>query len=127
MPIGERIKEMREKQGMTQAKLGEMAGTDSTSVSRWETNKTKPSQKYIGKLASVLCTSADYLLSETDDPAPQSVQLHNDPPAQERSVVEKNRGNLMYIFKDGEQVVLPDTDRGYELFERILMQKAVMA
>ena len=126
MPTGDRIKEMREKLRLTQARLGEMTGTDSTTISRWETNKVNVSQKYIGKLASALNTSTDYLLGETDDPTLQSVQTQTELPA-ERSVVERNRGILTYTSKDGSKVELPDTDRGYALFERILMQKAVMA
>lgn len=127
MPTGDRIKELRTKRGLSQAALGEKVETDSTTISRWETNRVSVSQKYIGRLASALNTSTDYLLSKTDDPAPQFEHLQNDPPAQERSVFERNRGILTYTFKDGEKLELPDTDRGYALFERILMQKAVMA
>lgn len=141
MPIGERIKVLRTKLRLSQSELGDRVDTDSTIISRWETNRVRPSQKYIIKLANALGTSTDYLLGETDDPAAQFDTMlhiqpstnvhadtsHIDTPAEERSVIEKNRGKLMYTFRDGEKLELPDTDRGYALFEKILMQKAVMA
>ena len=127
MLIGDRIKKLRVGHNMSQSELGYKVDTDGSVISRWETNRSKVSQRYIVKLATALGTTTDYLLGETDDPAPQVIHVQHEPPAQERSVVEKNRGNLMYTFKDGEQLVLPDTDRGYELFSDILMQKAVMA
>ena len=34
---------------------------------------------------------------------------------------------IIMSIGEGEKLELPDTDRGYALFEKILMQKAVMA
>ena len=127
MLIGDRIKELRTKLRLSQGELGDRVDTDSTIISRWETNRVRPSQKYIVRLANALGTSTDYLLGETSDSAPQLGVVQTEPPAQERSVIEKNRGILTYTFKDGEKLELPDTDRGYALFEKILMQKAIMA
>ena len=124
---GERIRALRETNGMTQEELAQIIGMSQNTVARWEREELAPRGTSLAKLAKALNTTSTYLLDETDNPAPQTRKPNNDPPAQERSVVEKNRGNLMYTFKDGEQLVLPDTDRGYELFREILMQKAVMA
>lgn len=124
---GERIRTLREKNGMTQEKLAQIIGMSQNTVARWEREELAPRGTSLVKLAKALNTTSTYLLDETDNSAPQTGNPNNDLPAQERSVIEKNRGrNLMYTFRDGEQLVLPDTDRGYELFERILMQKAVM-
>lgn len=79
------------------------------------------------KLAQVLDASTDYLLGKTNDPSPASAAIQHEPPAEERSVVEKSRGKLTYVFRDGEKLELPDTEKGYELFREILMEKAVMA
>lgn len=126
MSTGERIRKLREAKHMRQSDLAELLGNDGNTISRWEHGKLGIGSAYIMKLAQVFNTTADYLLGKTDDPAPQIIHIHNDPPA-ERSVVEKNRRTLTYTSKDGDKIELPDTDRGYELFERILMQKAVMA
>ncbi len=127
MPIGDRIKELRIKLRLSQSELGDRVDTDSTIISRWETNRVRPGQKYIVRLAQALNTSTDYLLCDTDDPAPPQGSSQMESPAEERSVVEKSRGKLTYTFKDGEKLELPDTDKGYALFEKILMRKAVMA
>ena len=127
MSTGERIRKLREAKHMRQSDLAELLGNDGNTVSRWEHGKIGIGSAYIMKLDQVFNTTADYLLCKTDDPAPQITHVHNDPPAQERSVVERNRGTLTYTFKDGEKLELPDTDRGYALFREILMQKAVMA
>ena len=116
MPIGERIKKMREKQGMTQARLGEMTGTDSTSVSRWETNKSKPSQKYIGKLASVLGTSTDYLLCETNDPELPG-EIH---PLTILAASGVNDDNRLVVSNKDVYANLPNTPEGIELMRLFL-------
>ena len=125
MPIGDRIKELRIKSGLSQGELGYKVDTDSTIISRWETNRVRPGQKYIVRLAQALNTSTDYLLCDTDDPSPQVEILRGDLP-EERSVTERNSRKLIYTFKDGEKLELPDTDKGYALFKEILMSKAVM-
>lgn len=127
MLIGDRIKKLRTVRNMSQSELGYKVDTDGSVISRWETNRSKVSQRYIVKLAIALGTTTDYLLGETDDPAPQMTHMQNNPPAKERSVVERNRGTLTYISKDGNKVELPDTDKGYALFREILSQNAVMA
>ena len=127
MSMGERIRMLRETKHLKQSELAEIIGNDSNTISRWEHNKIGIGSAYIMKLAQALDTSADYLLGKTDDSSPVSGIVQTDPPAQERSLIEKSRGKLTYTFKDGEKLELPDTDRGYELFREILMQKAVMA
>lgn len=125
MTLGEKIKILR-KRKYTQEELAYRLGVHVNTVLKWEHGDRKPTADKLKELANVLDTPIDYLLNETDDSALQENQTRTDPPAQERSVIEKNRGTLIYTFKDGERLELPDTDRGYALFERILMQKAVM-
>ena len=123
---GSRLKQQRSSLHMTQEDLAGKLNVHVNTIRRWEKGEQSPDAKKLDYLAEALKTTVAYLSGETKT-ASHSGHAHDDPPAQERSVVEKNRGNLMYKFKDGEQLVLPDTDRGYELFREILMQKAVMA
>ena len=128
MSIGDRIRKLREAKRLKQGELAEMIGNDSNTISRWEHGKIGIGSAYITRLAQVLGTSTDYLLENTDDPSPQQGSSYDEPPAEERSVVEKsNSRKLTYTFENGEKLELPDTDRGYALFEKILMRKAVMA
>lgn len=125
--IGDRIKALREQSGMSQEELAEIVEMHHNTVARWERGELTPRGTSLSKIAKGLHTTSTYLLGDTDDPSPPVEPVQNDPPAQERSVVEKNRGLLTYTFKDGEKLELPDTDKGYALFREILMQKAVMA
>ena len=125
--IGERIRTLREKIGMSQEELAHSVGMHPNTVARWERGELITRGTSLSKLAKGLNTTSTYLLSETDDPLPQNAHSQTEPPAQERSVIEKNRAMLTYTFKDGEKLELPDTDRGYALFEKILALKAVMA
>lgn len=125
--IGERIRELRKRMGQSQEELAYAIGMSTNTIARWERGELVPRGTSLAKIARVLNTTSNYLLGETNDSSlSQNVSIV-DPPAQERSVVEKNRGTLTYTFKDGEKLELPDTDKGYALFREILMQKAVMA
>lgn len=126
MSTGERIRKLRKAKHMRQSDLAEMLGNDGNTISRWEHGKIGIGSTYIVKLAQVFNTTADYLLCKTDNPEPQIIHIQHEPPA-ELSVVEKNRGILTYISRDGKKVELPDTEKGYALFREILMQNAVMA
>ena len=95
-------------------------------IVRWERGERVPTADKLKELADVLGTTADYLLDTTDDPSLQSEISHSDLP-EERSITERNSRKLTYTFKNGEKLELPDTDKGYALFEKILMRKTVMA
>lgn len=75
---GQRIKSLRNKQGLTQKNLAillkqETAGAVDVGVSflsQIESGSKAPSTDLAGALADVLGTSLDYLMLRTDDPAP---------------------------------------------------------
>lgn len=67
---GQRLKELRVKQGHTQESLAELIGADNRQVWRWESGKYAPSADMLINLAQALNTTADYLLGLTDDPSP---------------------------------------------------------
>lgn len=70
MTTFELIKKLAREQGMTLAQLNEKAGLGKNSIYHWST-KT-PSTDSLSKVADVLHVSVDYLLGNTDDPAPAS-------------------------------------------------------
>ncbi len=61
--LGERVRELREKRALSQRKLAELIGTSAGLISFIERDKNKPSCEIIRRLAIVLGTSADYLIS----------------------------------------------------------------
>jgi len=68
--FGERLREIREKQGITSNELCSLLNVASGTVSRWEAGKREPGIETINALASALNTSVAYLMGETDDPRP---------------------------------------------------------
>lgn len=52
--FGQRIKELRKKQGLTQEKLAELASIDFSYLNMIESGKKNPSLKRIAKLARIL-------------------------------------------------------------------------
>ena len=68
--IGQRIKQFRKQQGLTQERLAEYLGVTDKAVSKWECGLTAPDLALIMPLARILGVSADELLGgkkeETD-------------------------------------------------------------
>lgn len=74
MGVSNRIKELRERAGLSQIELANMVGVDANTVWRWENDRSSPSRS-IQSLASALKTSVAYLMGETDDPVRYSSLL----------------------------------------------------
>ncbi len=60
--LGENIRLLRDKQGMTQVQLGEKIGLAESTISLYESGKREPDIDTIGKLADFFGVSTDYLL-----------------------------------------------------------------
>lgn len=62
--IDERLKKLREQNGMTQADLAKKLGITRSSVNAWEMGISVPSTQYIVELALLYKVSTDYLLGQ---------------------------------------------------------------
>ena len=62
MTIGEKIRYLRERMGITQSKLAEIAGLHPVSVRKYETNKMQPQQAQIERIADALNISTTAIL-----------------------------------------------------------------
>ena len=124
MPIGDRIRDLRTKQKLSQSELGDKVDTDSTIISRWETNRVRPSQKYIVRLANALGTSTDYLLGETNDPVmPKNVLVSESASDNDK---EHRQTEKRLIIKNRDMYVdLPETSEGFEILRRFFDMQAV--
>ncbi len=60
--LGNRITELRERAGMTQAELAEKLGVSNKAVSKWETGAAKPGTDRIRRLAALFGVSVEQLL-----------------------------------------------------------------
>ena len=64
MGIGQRIREFRKLRKMSQAELAYKANTEPSSISRWETEKGKPSASSLRSLADALGVSVGKILED---------------------------------------------------------------
>lgn len=62
MLIGNRIKELRKKKGLTQEQLGKMINLTKVSISCYESEKRSPDLETFETLVDALDTTPDYLL-----------------------------------------------------------------
>ena len=60
--VADRIKQLREQHGLTQAELAKQLGITRSSVNAWEMGISVPSTQYIVELAHKFKVTTDYLL-----------------------------------------------------------------
>ena len=79
MSLGERIQLQRKRRGFSQEKLADLVGVSRQAVTKWEAGQSAPSTENLFRLAQVLGTTVDLLLTQEDAPAP--------PPAESLSLI----------------------------------------
>lgn len=68
--VHDRIKELREKAGLSMEQLAEKLGTAWQTIQQWENGKTAPQRKRLQSVAEALNTTVDYLVTGGYPPAP---------------------------------------------------------
>ena len=93
--IKDRIKELREKNGLTISAFAKSLGISPTSASLYESGKQNPGKKTIAKICEVYGVDESYLLSAPTDKATTTTKEDDgaveDTPA-DKAVEEKKRG-----------------------------------
>lgn len=67
MTLGERIKQLRKQNGLTQLDLANQLDVTKGTVSTWETNSRKPNFETLVQLCEMFRVSMDYLMGRSDD------------------------------------------------------------
>lgn len=65
--FAERLKELREQKGITQAQLSEATELTVSAISKWERGRRGPSAFALFKLSRYFGVSADYLIGASDE------------------------------------------------------------
>ena len=65
MSIGKRLKMLREDLGLKQERLADLMNVNRASISLYESNKRKPSQKILMKYSEIFDVSTDYILGNS--------------------------------------------------------------
>ena len=68
MNFGKKLRDLRKAKNLTQQELADQVGVSLKTISRYETNESHPRyRKIYDKLAEVLDTTHDYLVTDEDD------------------------------------------------------------
>lgn len=67
MKIGDRIKELRLSNNLTQKQVADAAQISRSIVSQYENNQTEPTASVLAKLSEIFSVSADYILGLEDE------------------------------------------------------------
>lgn len=76
---GERIKKLREEEGLTQEEVGKAIGVTKATVNRYETEEIDIKRTIAIKLAHVLHTVPSYIMGWTDEKNPDLTSKHEPP------------------------------------------------
>src|SRR5579859_2675884 len=69
MPFSaERLKQARQRAGLSQAQLGQRLGVVFQQVAKWEQKVSAPTPDTLGRLAQILGCTTDWLLELVDEP-----------------------------------------------------------
>lgn len=68
--LGNRLRELRKKKGLTQKELADLLGVTDGAIGMWERNQREPDGEKLSQLARMLDVSVDYLLGHCDTPKP---------------------------------------------------------
>ncbi|HWT74550.1 MAG TPA: helix-turn-helix transcriptional regulator [Mobilitalea sp.] len=85
MSIGSKIKELREKKGISQKELGEAIDVSDVMVSMYEQDKKKPSIPTVERLATFFNTTTDEILGR-ENPKMSSIYLSLAKEAEENGI-----------------------------------------
>lgn len=66
--FSERLKKARDLRSLDQARLAEISGLPSSSISHFEAGSRKPSFENLRRIANALAVTTDFLLGRVDDP-----------------------------------------------------------
>ena len=106
MGIGNRIKEARERLGLTQTELGDMVGVTGSAITNYEKETSHPKEQVIYKLMKTLDVDANYLFQDMVKNKP----LQNDLALSEYDIVIKYRA----LDSHGKEMVDFTLNKEYE-------------
>ena len=76
MKFNERLKQLRQQEGLTQRELAKSIEVGRTTISEYESGKIVPKQEGLLKLANYFNVSVDYLTGVSDEPATRQSNEH---------------------------------------------------
>ncbi|HRE48808.1 MAG TPA: helix-turn-helix transcriptional regulator [Aggregatilineales bacterium] len=104
---GDRLKEVRQKRGLSQRELALRCGLGEQQIWRYENGETDPAGEIIMRIAKEIEVTADYLLGIVDDP--QGRLSVSDLTTAEWRLVQAYRNGDLAVLLDMARKIVPDT------------------
>lgn len=129
--LGEKIKELRQENNLTQKKLAEMAGISEISVRKYESGDRLPKYDVVEKFSTIFNVQTDYILGRSDYRKFNNVILHDDFQALAKIIELSNNPKLsklitnivdtmfLTIFSDSKEGNLDKLNLIHDLYRNI--------
>ena len=117
----EYYEKIRDARGLTNYQVAKLTGIPRSTFSDWSNGRSTPKQDKLKKIADVLDTSVDYLITGKDKPKESTggtVYYFNDETAQIAQEIMENP-NLHALFKAARGLPPKDMDITKDLIERL--------
>ncbi len=108
--LGERLRQARERRGLSQAELARRIGTGINQIPRYENGQAEPSPSQLKRLARGLEVTSDYLLGLAETPG--RVLSNSDLTEQERRLLEALRQGQIHTLLRLLDQALPTGESG---------------
>ena len=112
MAIAANLRHQRKRAGLTQIELAEKLGVSIATLRRWEAGETAPTGTRIIEIANLLQIAPDELVNDNPNYEMNKANVL-------MSSHELSGGMLVYEG-EGTRVELPPTEKGYELFNKLI-------
>ena len=110
MALAANLRHQRKKAGLTQIELAEKLGVSIATLRRWESGETAPTGTRIVELANTLHVLPDELINDQNPPKSGTFLF-----------TPHDASNGMLVFEgEGTRIELPPTEKGYELFQKLI-------
>ena len=115
LSLGEKIRLLRKKNGLTQQELAKLIPISFSTFRRWEKNQHSPNVSELAKLAQILHTSVAYLTDESEN-------VITIPQPKEQSITT-DRGMMTYHFSNNEKIEMPALPELVPAFQNLIAQR----
>ena len=126
--LGERIKNAREKNCMSQEALAEAVGMHTNTIARWERNEVIPRGNSLKRLSQALHVQPSYLLDTERNEGEINENINTPNLKKENAKIKETASEsisplcLSYTGINGDKLELPDTPRNRELFQTLVIR-----
>lgn len=118
--FGQRLRELRQKKGLTQRELAKRLGISPSAVGMYEQGRREPENSLLSELCRILDTTTDYLIGFTKTPqdvgdviedftgmlmSQQGLMFNGQP------ITAEDREKIVIAIKSAAAVVIPDNGK----------------